>query len=136
MFADDKNLFYSGKDIHSLLNSVNNELSNISHWFNSNTLSLNADKTKFTSFHKVRQRDNIPLFLPTLKINNTLTIRVDHIDFLGVLLDGNLTWKNHINLIENKMSKSLGILHRAKFLLNQKFRENVYFPFIDSYKLC
>ena len=136
MFADDTNLFYSGKDIHSLLNSVNNELSNISHWFNSNTLSLNADKTKFTSFHKVRQRDNIPLFLPTLKINNTLTIRADHIDFLGVLLDGNLTWKNHINLIENKMSKSLGILHRAKFLLNQKFRENVYFPFIDSYKLC
>ena len=118
MFADDTNLFYSGKDIHSLLNSVNNELSNISHWFNSNTLSLKADKTKFTSFHKVRQRDNIPLVLPTLKINNTLTIWVDHIDFLGVLLDGNLTWKNHINLIENKTSKSLAILHRAKFLLN------------------
>ena len=28
--------------------------------------------------------------------------------------------ENHINLIENKISKSLGILHRAKFLLNQK----------------
>ena len=122
-FADDTNLFCSGKDIHSLLNSVNNKLSNISHWFNSNALSINADKTKFTSFHKVRQRDNIPLVLPTLKINNTLIIRVDHIDFLGVLFDGNLTWKNHINLIENKISKSLGILNRAKFLLNQKFRK-------------
>ena len=33
MFADDTNLFYSGKDIHSLFNTVNNELSNISHWF-------------------------------------------------------------------------------------------------------
>ena len=98
-------------------------MSNISHWFNSNALSINADKTKFTSFHKVRQRDNIPLVLPTLKINNTLIIRVDHIDFLGVLFDGNLTWKNHINLIENKISKSLGILNRAKFLLNQKFRK-------------
>ena len=54
MFADDTNLFYSGKDIHSLFNTVNNELSNISHWFNSNKLSLNADKTKFTLFHKVR----------------------------------------------------------------------------------
>ena len=72
MFAEDTNLFYLGKDIHSLFNTVNNELSNIRQWFNSNKLSLNTDKTKFTLLHKVRQRDNIPLVLPTLKINNTL----------------------------------------------------------------
>ena len=115
MFADDINLCYSGKDIHSLFNTVSNELSNISHWFNSNKLSLNADKTKFPLYHKVRQRYNIPLVLPTLKINNTLLKRVNHIRFLGVLFDENQTWKNHINLIENKISKTLGILHRAKF---------------------
>ena len=82
IFADDTILFYSGKDTHSLFNSVNNELLNISHWFDSTKLSLNADKTKLTLFPKVRQRDNIPLVLPTLKINNTLrtskTISVDH----------------------------------------------------------
>ena len=73
--------------------TVNNELSNISHWFNSNKLSLNADKTKFTLFHKVRQRDTIPLVLLTLKINNAIIKRVDHIKFLGVLLVENLTWE-------------------------------------------
>ena len=72
------------------------------HWFNSNKLSLNSDKSKFTLFHKIRQRDNIPLVLPTSKINNTLIKRVDHIKFLEVLFDENLTWKNHINLIEKK----------------------------------
>ena len=36
MFADDTNLFYSGKDIHSFFNTVNNELSNIGYWFDSN----------------------------------------------------------------------------------------------------
>ena len=65
MFAEDTNLFYPGKDIHSLFNTVNNELSNIRQWFNSNKLSLNADKTKLTLLHKVRQRDNIPSVLPT-----------------------------------------------------------------------
>ena len=131
MFADDTNLSYSGKNIHSLFNTIDNELSNISHWFGSDKLSLNADKTKFTLFDKVIQKDNIPLVLPTLKINNTLIKRVDHIKFLGVLLDENLTWKNHINLIENKTSKSLGILHPAKFLLNQKSRKDIYFSFIQ-----
>ena len=72
IFADNTNLFYSGKDIHSLFNIVNNELSNISHWFNSNTLSLNADKTKLALFQKIRQRDNIPLALPSLKMSNTV----------------------------------------------------------------
>ena len=102
-------------------------------------LSLNADKDKFTLFHKVRQRDNISLVLPTLNINNTLIKQVDHIEFLGVLFNENLTWKNYINLflknlIENKISKSLGILHWVKFLLNQKSRKNFYFSFIPSQK--
>ena len=33
MFVDEKNFFDSWKDIQSLFNTVNNELSNISHWF-------------------------------------------------------------------------------------------------------
>ena len=77
-------------------------------------------------------RDNIPLVLPTLKIDNILLKRVDHIESLGVLFDENLTWKNHVYLIENKISKSLGILHRANFLLNRKSRKNVYFSFIHG----
>ena len=36
IFADDINLFYSGNDIHSLFHTANNELSNSSHWLNSN----------------------------------------------------------------------------------------------------
>ena len=132
-FADDTNLFYSGKDNNSLFNTVNKEMSNISHRFNSNKLFLNAEKTKLTLFHKVRRRDSIPLVIPTLKINNTLIKRVDRIKFLRLLFDENLAWKNHKNLIENKISKSLGILHRAKFFLSQNSRKNVYFSFIHSY---
>ena len=90
-------------------------MSSISHWFNSNKLSLTVDKTKFTLFCKVRQNDNIPLALPALKINNTLIEPVNHIKFLGILFGGNLIWKSQINLIENETSKSLGVIHRAKF---------------------
>ena len=73
------------------------------------------------------------IILTNIKVNNTPIKRVDHIKFLRVLFDENLTWKNHINLIENKISKSLGILHQVNFLLNQKSRRNVHFSFITSY---
>ena len=36
-------------------------------------------------------------------------------------------------LIGNKILKSLGILHQAKFLWNQKSRKNVCFSFIHNY---
>ena len=79
LLADNTKMFYLWKDVHSLFNTVNYELWNISHWFNSNKLSINTDKTIFILFHKVRQRDNSPLVLPTLKINNTFIKRIDRI---------------------------------------------------------
>ena len=34
--------------------------------------------------------------------------------FLGVMVDEHLNWKDHINVIESKLSKNLGLLHKAK----------------------
>ena len=59
-----------------------------SHWCEP---AFNTDKTKFTFFHKPNERDDIPLKLPPLKINQKTIQRVDSIKFLGVLLDENLT---------------------------------------------
>jgi len=39
LFADDTNLFYSTKDVHDLMNTVNSELSKLYNWFCSNKLS-------------------------------------------------------------------------------------------------
>ena len=35
---------------------------------------------------------------------------VKSIQFLGVLLDENLSWKDHIKYIENKVAKNIGLL--------------------------
>ena len=42
IFADDTNLFYSGKNIVQLESTVNNEIKKISEWFNDNELTLKA----------------------------------------------------------------------------------------------
>ena len=133
MFADDTNLFYSEKDINTLYTLVNNELVNINEWFKANKLSLNTIKTKYVLFHKPRKKDNIPLNLPVLKINETVIKRSSSLKFLGVIVDENLTWKNHINLIENKISKNIGVLFKASKLLNISCLKNIYFALIHSY---
>ena len=105
----------------------------ISQWFKTNKLSLNEGKTKFTLFQKPRDKDYLPLQLPNLKTNNNEIKRSLSIKFLGVLVDENLTWIDHITLVENKLSKNLGLLHKAKNYLNKKSMVSLYYSFIHSY---
>ena len=53
--------------------------------------------------------------------------------FLGMLLDENMTWRNHIASIESKDSKNLGILYKARTYLNLNSTKQLYFSFIHSY---
>ena len=133
MFADDTNLFNSHKNIKSLFETVNKELTKISIWFQTNKLSLNANKTKYIFFHKRRDSDDIPLKLPVLKIDEIEIKREQSLKFLGVLIDENLTWKNHIELLENKIEKNIGVLFKPSKLLNTRCLKNIYFALIHSY---
>ena len=45
-----------------------------------------------------------------LILNNTTQERINSIKFLGVILDENVSWNRHIDLVENKISKNIGIL--------------------------
>ena len=54
-----------------------------------------------------------------LYINGSEIKREYQLKFLGVILDENMTWKKHIELIENKISKNIGIMYKVKLLLNQ-----------------
>ena len=133
IFADDANLFYSNKDINTAFLKVNDELQKINEWFISNKFSLNVKKSKYSFFRKPSKKDDIPLVLPKLNINNSEIARTESIKFLGVLLDENLSWKTHTKYIENKISKDIGILFKARPFLNKKSLLSLYYSYIHSY---
>ena len=116
MFADD--IFLNHKDIKHLFTVVNNELVNIKYWFTAIKLSSNVEKTKYSFFHKPSKKDDIPLRLPKLIINNYEIQREESI--LGVLLDQHLTWKEHIKLTENKIARNIGTLYKARPYLDKR----------------
>ena len=114
MFAGHTNFFFEHSNINTLFKTVNGELIKINEWFSANKLSLNAGKTKFLLFHKSGKKYSIPSHLPTLNISNHDIERVNTIKFLGVLLDDNLSWKEHIKYLENKIAENIGLRYRAK----------------------
>ena len=67
-------------------------------------------KKKNVLFHKVSMCDSLPSQLAFITFNNIEIKRENSIEFLGVIIDENLTWKNHTEVVENKISKNNGVL--------------------------
>ena len=104
---------------------INTELKKGNTWLKLNKLSLNAQKTKVMFYHrKQKQVDEINV----QQINGTQIERVESFNFLGIMLDENLTWKSNIEMVAKKISKVTGILYRLKNI----FPENVLFVLYNS----
>ena len=54
LFADDSNIFLSGKNLNDLVDVMNNEMKNIVEWLQVNKLTLNVKKTHFMIFRRNR----------------------------------------------------------------------------------
>ena len=80
MFADDTNLFFTHKDIIYLFQIVNQELEDIKTMVYFKQISK---KQNSHFFHKSSQKENIPLLLPKLIINNYEIQRTEPIMFWG-----------------------------------------------------
>ena len=53
---------------------------------------------------------------PDLQINGNQNELVTKFNFLGLALQSNQSWNKHINHIFLKVSKTIGIIHRLKFV--------------------
>ena len=128
LFADDTNIFCSGKDLKSLCKTVSMELDKLNVWFAVNKLSLNVSKTNFILFGNRKHNEDV-----NITINNVKIDRVYVTKFLGVLIDSNLNWKEHIDSINNKISKSIAIIYRASKILNTDSLYTLYCTLILPY---
>ena len=110
---------------------MNGELENVSAWIKSNKLSLNVGKT-WLLFHPLSKRKLLSQTLPNL-IENTHIKREHATKFLSVFNDGNLSWKQHIDIVRSKISKSIGILYKSRDVLSKQCLKQLYFSFIHNY---
>ena len=113
LFADDTNFFYSASNIDDVTNVVNNELKQLGLWFRANKLSLNVNKTNFMFTNKKQLRTDVHIVL-----NGTNIEQVTHTKFLGVTIDENLTRREHIKMVETKVSKSISVLYKTMHVLD------------------
>jgi len=127
LYADDSNLYASGKDINQLISNINRELNTISNWISSNKLTLNVVKSHYVIFN--RNKKLPPTLLPVILEHKPLS-RKTETKFLGVIIDDKLSWKSHTNSIRQKINKQCGILYHTRDFLTMNARKCIYFSLI------
>ena len=119
-FADDTLLYTTlKKNTYKRDNAyINSQLENISIWLMDNRLKLNVNKTRYMLFHsgKIDIWKNINL---DIKIGNSTIKKVNNYKYLGVTIDSNLKWSEHIEALKTKLLRTIGILYKTRYYLNQ-----------------
>ena len=129
LFADDTNLFCTGKDLKALSHKINEEIAKIYAWVNANKLSLNIDKTNFMLFTP----RNSSRCIDDIVINGIRIAEVTETKFLGVIIDNKLKWSTHILYIRKKIAKGIGILLKARKCFNNETLLSLYHTFVYPY---
>ena len=133
IFADDTNIFASSKSIKDLEILINEE--KVKKWCDLNKLSINIKKTNYmivkSSNKKITENININI---TNKDGTIYCLeRKDHIKYLGMLIDEELSWKYHIAYICSRLARNIGIFYKLRYYMTLAQLKQLYYSLIYSY---
>ena len=135
LFADDTNIFVSGKTFNEAATKANTILDAVSKYTIANKLHINRDKTCFMHFKPKGDKSNDNIDKMELHINNNEIEEVSETKFLGVTLDNELSWDVHINTLAKKLKCCTGQLNRICNFIPKDLFSGLYHTLYESH-LC
>jgi hypothetical protein len=109
-FADDRIILTKGESIVEAENYMNLELRKISEWAHNNKLKFNEHKSEVTlmSRRKRKEKKEIEIYL-----NNKILEQVNRIKYLGIIFYSQITFRDHVNYVEEKGRKLIFTLSKS-----------------------
>jgi hypothetical protein len=125
-YADDNPLVCSGYDYHETQQRLVSNAQKVITWFEQNNMKINPDKFKYIVFGK---HDNVE----SITINNNVILPENSVKILGLTLDKNLQFKEHISTICQKAGNQIHALSRLSNTLNESNKMLLYNSFVECY---
>ena len=101
IFTDDTNVFFYVNSVDELISIGKIIMTALNSWFTANKMTLNTTKSTFTIFKSSRKM--IPNLPEEIKFLDYEIKRTQHIKFLDITLDENLSWNLHIDEVCRKL---------------------------------
>lgn len=137
-YADDTAIIVTGDSWDEVFKKAEEILSQVKIWLDANKLSLNLSKTNYVSFsNSTVNQPNIDLKLHTCHDKSTICScsslkKVNSIKYLGVIIDENLRWRQHIKITTTRLRKTVYKFHELRNILSNALLRQVYFAIVQS----
>ena len=132
LFADDTANLIIDADPTEILCRTKRTLSAIHQWYLANSLSLSMGKSYYILFHNPHQKQISINFPEKIYIGNVHIDRAKSTKYIGVIIDEQLNWGEHINKVCNSLVKLFGIFYRIRHFTNSDLARTIYFASIYS----
>ena len=130
LFADDTNLFISGKNPIQIKNDMEAEAKNLQEWFKANKLTLSIEKTNFSLFHQPQKK--IPKECDEIHIGDKSIKRVNSVKYLGIIIDDKLNWSAQVNQVCEALMKLTSSFKIIKHYVPEKCKRQLYYAYVHS----
>ena len=117
------NLIHFSKSVYRLNKYVNLDLKNLTYWLNANRISLNSKKTELVIFKHQRKKLDSPI---KIKLNRKRLYPSKSVKYLGIKIDENLNWKQHIHDITIKLNRVNALLFTIRNYVNKLMLINIF----------
>ena len=125
-FTDDTTLFYSSNSLQDLEKTINEVINHLLSFCSANKLSVNFKKTHYMTISSPKKANKLKLNLRNIEEKN-------FIKYPGIYIDKNLNWAPHIQHINGKISKNVGILFRLRHFLTLNTLKQIYYSHISPH---
>ena len=133
LFADDTNIFVSGHTLTEAFANSNSLLQTLSRYMVLNKLHINLTKCCYMIFKPQRRLVDQPYPNLELKIGDFVIKHVLSTKFLGVTIDENLNWDQHLTDLKRRLCYSISTIKRIKSFMPANLHKDLYHTLFESH---
>ena len=132
IYADDTTVYCTGKDVGTVISSLNTIMEQILSWSSSNLLTIHPIKTEAM----ILSRSRFIGPLPPVRFGQGFVKFVNSTTCLGVTIDDQLNWSTHLNLIKKRFNSKVAALRRMRHLPSKVLNDIYFHTIIPSITYC
>lgn len=140
-YADDTAITVHGKSWNEVTENANKCTSIVKEWLNQNLLTLNCEKTIYIPFYNTKKAAPLTNLNIRFHNNNCNPILCSNcvemksgntVKYLGITIDSQLKWTNHVEKLVNKLRYLTYIFKRLNNIVDIKIMKLVYHALVQS----
>ena len=117
-------LVTTGRDVQEINDELMTALTEASLWMSDNKLSLNLSKTKCMYVGTAQRLNSIDI--PVIKCNDQIVDSVPRFKCLGIIIDRNLKFDEHVKYLKGKIYAKMKTLGHVRSFISQSMALDMY----------